>query len=580
MRKNTMLLLSCICFILLIGAGGSSVYAENNARSEKKTEAGTEKAGKEIVLHNLNIKECVYEQLGKEDGEPLYEEELADCEGKLHMYDAVIMSGEDLDFVRRYFDMPSEWDVTFPAGKYEAAGTEPVMDGWSREQLEGLGYIEGDVCIRASEETIPVSVLSYFTKAESLSFIMRDVTGEPPENWHFPENVKNVSLSYFSSAGYRNLMHYMEGSQIEQLSVYTDAGSTFPRIFWLDHVAGMKELRSLYLDDNAVRVRDKSSLKGMGLSYLQCRVDGSEDIAILNELSSLEKVSLAVTKEMDLTSLLSREKLELRLRFCRVEVEFDEDIYGEEEPVVIPSFDKSLRWRNDIRESVKPDKPGYFLAIYQRCMDAGRMIECFTVRFKEETGGDSYEIKNVVTFFRVTDGEKRQVIMTECATSPDSPFGEYRRDNFQMQDINFDGIKDIVLDSGSQGTGAVSYDLAWIWDRESGEYTECESYRGIQNPSVDKKQKLIRSSWRNGAASHGFGIYRYEDGEFVMKSKMEESLLFDDEIPEELEVPEGGEVWEWVETIYGDDGKTETRSFFGKRGERPKELSEKYFSRQ
>ena len=64
-----------------------------------------------------------------------------------------------------------------------------------------------------------------------------------------------------------------------------------------------------------------------------------------------------------------------------------------------------------------------------------------------------------------------------------------------------------------------------------------------------------------------------------MKSEMEESLLYDDEIPADLEVPEGAEVWQWVETIYGDDGEKETRSFMavklsGENLEAPEEFYE------
>lgn len=131
-----------------------------------------------------------------------------------------------------------------------------------------------------------------------------------------------------------------------------------PRIFWLDHVAGMKKLQSLDLDDNVVRLRDRSCLEGMKLSYLQCLIDGSTDMTILEELPSLEMVSLAVVGEMDLTSLLSRENPDIRLRFGREIVEFEEDIYGSDEPVIIPSFDKALGWKNDIRETVKGERSG------------------------------------------------------------------------------------------------------------------------------------------------------------------------------------------------------------------------------
>lgn len=556
MKRKMLLSMLLSCIFLLFCAKGMNVHAENNGDSVKKAEAG-----KEIVLKSGNIKEYVYEQLGKEPGESLYEEELTGYKGKLYMYSPVIVSGNDLDFVRHYFDMPVHWDITFPAGTYESAGAEAVMEGWSREQLEGLGDMEGEIQIRASEETIPVSVLPYFSRAESLSFDVRDVTGKIPENWQFPKSVKSVSLSSFSSAGYRNLMHCMEDSQIEQLSVYTDAQSKSPRIFWLDHAAKMRKLRSLYLDDNVIRVRDRDCLKEMKLSYLQCCIDGSTDLTFLEELPSLKRITFAVAEEMDLSSLVLQEDLELRIRFCRETVEFEDDIYDGDEPVIIPSFDKALDWKRDSGEKIRLEGSGYFLAIYQRCMDEGRKIECFTIRRKDETEEGFYEIWDVGTYLRVTEGEKVRILMPGRADSEYSVFGEYSSSYFQMQDISFDGIKDIILSAGHYGNALTSYEFGWIWDKEKEEYVACESYRQIPNPSVDRKQKLVRSTWRNSAASHGYAIYRYENGEFVLKSQMEESLLYGDEIPEDLEVPEGCEVWQWVETIYRDDGEIETRSF-------------------
>ena len=121
-----------------------------------------------------------------------------------------------------------------------------------------------------------------------------------------------------------------------------------------------------------------------------------------------------------------------------------------------------------------------------------------------------------------------------------------------FEDINFDGVKDIVLEAGSYGTQALTYKYGWIWEQTSGRYEFSPAFAGIGNPVIDAEQQLVRSSWRNWAASHSWAIYRYVDGQFVMQGKLTEEPLFEEDIPPELEVPEDAEVWRWQEEIMED----------------------------
>lgn len=566
MRKRMMLLCLAAFYLFITGAGNVHKGAEEES---------------EIILQSESLRECVYEMMEKEPGEPLYERELTGCEGSLRAERSFgIESGDDLDFVRRYFDLDTvySWNIAFPPRKEEGDADGDEISGWSRQQLEGLGCMEGSVYISALEDTVPACVLPYFTGAGELVFDVLDATGKIPEGQRFPGNVKSVFLNSYSLIRYRNLLRYMEHSQVEEISVNTDNTIRLPRIFLLDQAAGMESLHILNLDDNAVRAGDQEKVRKSRLSSLQCRIDRGTDLALLMEIPSLKEVSFAVSEEMDLALLLSNKELALRLRFCREAVEFEEDVYGGKEPVGIASLDEALGWRQEMEEPSGKD-PENFLAIYQRCRDEGREIECFTIRRRNDAQDSYNDMENVRTFFRVTDGERKQILVPEREDSDYALFGDYRRDYFQMEDINFDGVKDITLDAGGFGNQQARYEFAWIWEPQTEEYVRCESYREIMNPSVDREKELIWSSWRNSAASHGYGIYRYEDGEFVLKRRLTETLLFEDEIPDRSKLPEGARVWRWEEETFGEDGVAETRTFeaveaFGEKRQTPGEYEE------
>ena len=108
------------------------------------------------------------------------------------------------------------------------------------------------------------------------------------------------------------------------------------------------------------------------------------------------------------------------------------------------------------------------------------------------------------------------------------------------------------MEAGSYGTQMLTYKYGWIWEQASGRYAFSPTFAGIGDPAIDVKHQLVRSSWRNWAASHSWAIYRYVDGQFVMQGRLTEEVLFTEDIPPELEVPEGAEVWRWQEEIMED----------------------------
>ena len=506
---------------------------------------------KEIVFENEGLKNQIYRQLGKEEDSPLYEEELEEKKGQLKLVGYVpVSNGEELDVLRTYFRLENvyQWEVYFTSD----------LEGWTEKQLEGLDDLKQTVWIySAGGHTVPASVLPYFTGTEELYFEVTDVTGQLPEGKTFPDNVKNVFFDSYATARYQNLLKCLQGSGVESLALRCDYRVDTGKIFWLDEVAGCENLEYLDLGDSRIRVWAAQKLEGIKLRELAGVIDKSTDLSFIDALSSLEKLTGAVVGERDLAPLLKKEELGLRLRFCQETVDFEEDIYPDGMAVVNPKWDAYLDWKKEDEED------GNFLAIYQRYMDEGRKVECFSVRalYREGDGGKS-DLYNVRTFLRVTDGENVSLLNPgDTVDSEHVVFGDYQRDGFGLMDINFDGVKDIVLDKGSFGNQGLHFEYGWIWDGEREEYVFSESYASIGNPRVDDVHKLVRSSWRNWAASHSWAIYRYENGEFVCKSKMTEEELVSEYVLEELQAPAGAEVWQWEEEIYENGRTVETNRF-------------------
>lgn len=111
----------------------------------------------------------------------------------------------------------------------------------------------------------------------------------------------------------------------------------------------------------------------------------------------------------------------------------------------------------------------------------------------------------------------------------------------QEADVNFDGVMDILLCLGHWGNqGALIYKCFLAQDaseaaQDKTVLTECPSFADIANPSPDSSQKLVLSSWRNSAVSHGYGKYKYMNHEFILSECLTEFLASDN----------GKEVWNW-----------------------------------
>lgn len=92
--------------------------------------------------------------------------------------------------------------------------------------------------------------------------------------------------------------------------------------------------------------------------------------------------------------------------------------------------------------------------------------------------------------------------------------GVYCQDLLSIADWNFDGIPDLCLYQGYYGTGADSYYAIFLFDENSGLYTEAREF-SIDNIQLRPDKQCIDSGYRDGPDKHYVYRYQYIDGELT-----------------------------------------------------------------
>ncbi len=97
-----------------------------------------------------------------------------------------------------------------------------------------------------------------------------------------------------------------------------------------------------------------------------------------------------------------------------------------------------------------------------------------------------------------------------------------------LEDVNFDGKKDILIKTGHHGNQwYVTYNC-YLFDGEK--YVKNSNFEKIINASIDYTNKRILSAWRNYSASHGWGIYAFANGDFIMTDSLTREFTVDDKM--------------------------------------------------
>lgn len=495
---------------------------------------------------NDSITKSIYSYYGRMEDEKISEEEVLAAKGKLPGFSLTVHSGEEFALMREWYD----WDRVNLVRVYFSK----ELKEWQEEDLQALEILDDIVYVESDDTTLPARVLAYLTGAREVNFGVSDVTGTLPDGTHFPKQIKDVTLNRYQEGNCSTILNILQDSQIETLTVGTEYGMEESQSFWLDDVARISTLKELALENIMIRVREEAALDGCSLTRITGHIDRDTDLCFVEKLSQLEEVKSNILAERDLSPLLQRKGLSLYLDFCRDTTEDEKEAYGTRTYTVCPAFNRAVLWPGEAGDEK-------FLGRYQRRENNGRVAECFTERgiIREEDEVNMYDFD---AWIRVTDGLASYEFRPAEEMGGDCGFGEARSDRMSFEDINFDGVKDIVLDAGGFGNQMLRREYVWLWDRESGRYEFFPAYYEIENPTVDAKHQLVRSSCRNWAASHSWAIYRYVDGELVMQGRLTEEFLFDDRVPPQLEMPEGVGVWCWTEEIFENGEVTEVKTSY------------------
>ena len=96
-----------------------------------------------------------------------------------------------------------------------------------------------------------------------------------------------------------------------------------------------------------------------------------------------------------------------------------------------------------------------------------------------------------------------------------------------VEDVNFDGFNDIVVNTFRTGTQMRLSSGLWLWSEKSEQFEQ--HILPAWNAIIDTNEQVVRGSDRVMASQHIWGIYRFIDGEFVLTNIMERGRTLSDD---------------------------------------------------
>lgn len=118
---------------------------------------------------------------------------------------------------------------------------------------------------------------------------------------------------------------------------------------------------------------------------------------------------------------------------------------------------------------------------------------------------------------RIALFDKQGKIAQEISYSypSDIEFADNLNIGVNLQDVNFDGKDDILVNLGQYGNQMIQYYYCLVWDETKNLYRRDESFKQIENPQINKEKQCIFSSSRISAASYSYKRFEFIGGHFV-----------------------------------------------------------------
>jgi len=100
------------------------------------------------------------------------------------------------------------------------------------------------------------------------------------------------------------------------------------------------------------------------------------------------------------------------------------------------------------------------------------------------------------------------------------------------EDINFDGIPDVVVYLGDFGVNpglfSTLYYMACVWNPQRQSFERCEAYDELINPTVDAEKKVITCEYTNPIGDVFHEVYAWKDGKLTLTESTSHNELEDE----------------------------------------------------
>lgn len=194
------------------------------------------------------------------------------------------------------------------------------------------------------------------------------------------------------------------------------------------------------------------------------------------------------------------------------------DIFDPEEPITLPSDSLYNDAEKTARNPLLKGKP----MRYNRFKANGMTFEWIVSSYKDANSTFMEDAALIISGGSGTDSIQ-SIKPNAKGAGGIVPALENK---FLFADVNFDGLPDLLINTGSHGSQMAARYYCFInTGLDKGrKFNEAAEFTEILNPEIDATDKLIRSQSRSNASEYITREYKYENGKFVLNAEWIEDM--------------------------------------------------------